>query len=252
MIKTILITGATSGFGAALARKLSQNPCQLIITGRRKNRLDALKTELEQHAGVRILALNFDVNNRRECEMQIQNIPEDFKPVDVLVNNAGLASGLSPLQEGLFEDWDKMLDTNIKGILNMTRFIAPMMIERASGHIINVGSIAGKEVYPNGNVYCASKHAVDALTKGMRQDFLPYGIKVSQICPGAAETEFSEVRFKGDRERAAQVYKGYQPLTAEDVADIIIFMINQPPHVCINDLVVTCTAQASGTLFCKK
>ena len=251
MTKTILITGATSGFGAALARKLSQNPCQLIITGRRKSRLDALKTELEQQPGVRVLALNFDVNNRQDCETQIQNIPEDFKPVDILVNNAGLASGLNPLHEGLFEDWDKMLDTNIKGILNMTRFIAPMMIERGSGHIINVGSIAGKEVYPNGNVYCASKHAVDALTKGMRQDFLPYGIKVSQICPGAADTEFSKVRFKGDDERAAQVYKGYKPLTAEDVADIMIFMINQPSHVCINDLVVTCTAQASGTLFCK-
>lgn len=251
-MKTICITGATSGLGAALAQKLAQKPCQLILTGRRVDRLEKLKQELETYQGVHVLILNFDVRNRQECENKISQLPEQYKNIDILVNNAGLAVGMNPIQTGLFEDWDRMLDTNIKGILNMTRFVVPSMIARQQGHIINVCSVAGKEVYPNGNVYCASKHAVDALTKGMRQDFLPYNIKVSQICPGAVNTEFSNVRFKGDDDKAANVYKGYQPLVAEDIAEIMKFMIEQPEHVCINDIVVTPTAQANSTMFYKK
>ena len=251
MKKIALITGVTSGIGQALARLLAHDQYDLIITGRRADRLSAMADELKQH-GIQVLPLCFDVRNYEETERTLNSIPQQWRAIDVLVNNAGLAVGLNPIQDGVLEDWERMIDTNVKGLLYVTRIVSPWMVARKQGHIINICSIAGKEVYPNGNVYCASKHAVDALTKGMRQDMLPYGIRVSQICPGAVETEFSEVRFKGDQQRAANVYKGYEPLTGEDVAQAIRFMIQCPAHVCINDMVIMPTAQANSGLFFKQ
>lgn len=250
MPKLALITGATSGIGYATAHTLAENGVNLIITGRREDRLLSLKNELKAK-NVRVHSLCFDVRNEAEVKDKLGNLPEEWREIDILVNNAGLAAGLAPLQDGDSDDWDRMIDTNVKGLLYVTRAVAPGMVERNCGHIINIGSIAGKEVYPNGNVYCATKHAVDALTKGMRMDMLPHNIKVTQICPGAVETEFSMVRFHGDKSRADKVYEGYENLVADDIANCIWFVLSRPPHVNINDMVVMPTAQASATVFHK-
>jgi len=245
----ILITGATSGFGEATARRFAAEGWRVIITGRRTGRLEALRSALDGLYGpASAHALHFDVRDNAAVEQAIGSLPTDWRNIDVLVNNAGLASGLDPIQDGHLDDWNAMLDTNVKGLLHVSRAVIPGMIERGRGHIINIGSVAGKEVYPKGNVYCASKHAVDALTKGMRQDLLPHGIKVTQIAPGLAETEFSTVRFHGDEAKAEQVYQGLRPLTGGDIADLVWFAATLPAHVCINDLIVTPTAQASSTL----
>jgi 3-hydroxy acid dehydrogenase / malonic semialdehyde reductase len=252
MKKIILITGATSGFGKATAEEFARNGHDLIITGRRWNLLEEWSTELKSKYPVDILPLCFDVRVKGDVENAIFGLPEKWKKIDVLVNNAGLASGLSPIQDGDYEDWEKMIDTNIKGLLYMTRTVAPLMIANGKGHIVNIGSIAGKETYPNGNVYCATKYAVDSLTKGMRIDLLSQGIKVTQVAPGAADTEFSLVRFHGDKQRADNVYKGFQPLKPEDVASVIYYVTTLPDHVNINDLVIMPTAQASSMHFNKK
>ncbi len=249
--KIALITGATSGIGEATTWRLAENGYDVIITGRRNERLKDVKEKL-QKAGTRVLALCFDVRVEFEVKSAIENLPDDWKKIDVLVNNAGLAAGLSTLQEGDTGDWNRMIDTNVKGLLYMTRYVSPLMIKQEKGHIINIGSIAGKEVYPNGNVYCATKHAVDALTKGIRIDMRKHNIKVTQVCPGAVETEFSIVRFHGDEERAAKVYDGFDNLLADDIADCILFAVSRPAHVNINDMIVMPTAQATASLFYKK
>lgn len=246
MGKTVLISGATAGIGRATALLLAKNSYDLILTGRRKRRLNELKKQVMSESPSRVKILDFDVRNYSEVCRAIDSLPAFCKKIDVLINNAGLASGLDPIQEGGIDDWEKMIDTNIKGLLYLTRKVVPLMIEQKSGHIINIGSIAGKEVYPNGNVYCATKHAVDALTKAMRIDLLKKGIKVSQIAPGLVDTEFSNVRFHGDQVRAEKVYQGLTPLHAEDIADIVLYLITRPAHVCINDIVVTPLAQASA------
>jgi len=247
-----LITGATSGIGRACAARFAREGHNLIITGRRKERLDKLADELQNNHNIKVLVLNFDIRNPKEVEKAVSSLSEEWKNIDILINNAGLAVGLNPVQDGVIDDWERMIDTNVKGLLYMTRAISPFMIKRKKGHIINIGSIAGKEVYPNGNVYCATKHAVDALTKGMRIDMVQYGIRVSQIAPGAVETEFSEVRFKGDTERAKTVYKGYEPLHPEDIAEVTFYVTSLPPHVNVNDLVIMPTAQASATIMHKE
>lgn len=252
MRKIVFISGASSGIGEATAIKFAHNQYDLIITGRRTERLNDLARKLESETGAEVLPLVFDVRKWAEVERVIKSLPEKWKQIDVLVNNAGLALGLDPIQDGTIDNWDRMIDTNVKGLLYLTRAIAPLMIARASGHIINIGSVAGREVYPNGNVYCATKHAVDALTKGMRMDFLKYGIKVTQVAPGAAETEFSEVRFAGDKALAANVYKGFTPLSAEDIANVIWYVSSLPPHVNINDILVMPIAQASAALIYKQ
>lgn len=244
--KIALITGATSGIGRATARILAQNNYKIIICGRREERLALLKKELSEFT--EILTLCFDVSDKKAVFEQINSLPESFSNIDILINNAGNAHGLDPIQDGNLDDWDAMIDINVKGLLYVSKAIIPQMIERKSGHIINIGSTAGKEVYPNGNVYCATKHAVDALNKGMRMDLNPYGIKVGAIHPGMVETEFSEVRFKGDTTKAANTYKGFIPLQAEDIADIIHFVVSRPYHVNIADLIVMPTAQASSTI----
>ena len=248
----VLVTGATSGIGKATAEIFAKHGNDVIITGRRKERLDAFKRELEEKYKVAVLALCFDVTKLAEVQTAFSNIPEAFSKVDILVNNAGLASGLSSIQEGDIEDWEKMINTNVKGLLYVTRTIAPGMIERKKGHIINIGSIAGKEVYANGNVYCASKHAVDALNKGMRIDMLQHGIKVTSINPGMIETEFSVVRFHGDEDRAKKVYAGLTPLNAEDIAETIYWTASRPAHVNINELIIMPTAQATATNAVRK
>ena len=252
MRKIVFISGATSGIGEATAIKFAQDQYDLIITGRRAERLSALAAKLESETDAKVLPLVFDVCKWKEVDRAIKSLPEKWQKIDVLVNNAGLALALDPIQDGNTDNWDRMIDTNVKGLLYLTRAIVPLMITRASGHIINIGSVAGREVYPNGNVYCATKHAVDALTQGMRMDFLKYGIKVTQVAPGAAETEFSEVRFAGDKTLAANVYKGFTPLRAEDIADVIWYVSSLPPHVNINDILVMPTAQASAAQIYKK
>ncbi|MDP4685391.1 MAG: SDR family oxidoreductase [Salibacteraceae bacterium] len=252
MNKIVLITGATAGFGEATAKLFAQNGYNIIITGRRAERLEKLKATLENDHNISVLSLCFDVRNRSEVESALNNIPEAFSAIDVLVNNAGLASGFSHIQEADIDDWERMIDTNVKGLLYVSRTLIPGMIERKSGHIINIGSTAGKEVYERGNVYCASKHAVDAITKGMRIDLLGTGIKVTQIAPGAAETEFSEVRFHGDKEKAKNVYNGYKPMAAEDIASLVYYATTLPPHLCINDLVVTSISQANSFYINRK
>lgn len=252
MTKTILITGATSGIGKSTAIRFAQNGYRLIITGRRNNLLEALKKELVETYKVEVLTLNFDVRVLSEVNKAINSLPNDWKNLDILVNNAGLASGLGSIQDGDIEDWEKMIDTNIKGLLYVTKAVSPLLIAQNRGHIINIGSIAGKEVYANGNVYCATKHAVDALTKAMRIDMLMHNIKVSQIAPGAAETEFSLVRYHGDAEKAKAVYNGFTPLSPDDIADAIWYVSTLPPHVNINDLIIMPTAQASPNYFNKK
>ncbi|MCA6378634.1 MAG: SDR family NAD(P)-dependent oxidoreductase [Cytophagales bacterium] len=245
--RIVLITGATSGIGEATARLLAANNFKLILVGRRNDRLTKLTGELSQVTEV--IALNFDVRDRSQTAQSIGSLPEEWKNIDVLVNNAGNAHGLAPIQTGEVDDWDAMIDINVKGLLYVSKQVMPGMIARKAGHILNIGSIAGKEVYPNGNVYCASKFAVDALTKGMRMDLNPFGIKVTGIHPGMVETEFSLVRFKGDAERAKSVYQGLTPLYAADIADVILFTVTRPAHVVIADMVVLPTAQASATVL---
>ncbi len=252
MKKTIFITGATAGFGQAIARKFAENGHDLVITGRRKVLLDDVAKDLITTFNIDVLPLCFDVRKLQEVENAVNTLPERWRHIDVLVNNAGLAAGLSPIHEGSIDDWERMLDTNVKGLLYMTRTIAPLMVARRQGHIINIGSIAGKEVYPLGNVYCGSKFAVDAITKGTRIDLVSHNIKVTQIAPGAANTEFSLVRFKGDKERADSVYNGFIPLQAEDVAEAVFYVTTLPGHVNINDLVLMPTAQASAVNIHKK
>ena len=247
-----LITGATAGIGEATAEIFARNGYNIIITGRRKERLDEFSTQLKIKYKIDVLSLNFDVRKLSEVENAINSIPENWKKINVLVNNAGLAVGLGPIQEGIIDDWERMIDTNIKGLLYITRTLAPILIKNGFGHIINVGSIAGKEVYANGNVYCATKHAVDALNKAMRIDMLPHNIKVTGIHPGMVETEFSIVRYKGDEERAKNVYKGLQPLAAEDIAETIFWTASRPSHVNISDIVITPTAQANATNTIRK
>jgi len=246
------ITGATAGIGKATAELFAKNGYNIVITGRRKERLDELAAQLKSTFKVDVLTLNFDVRNNKEVEKAIQSLSGDWKKVDVLVNNAGLAVGLGTIQDGVLDDWERMIDTNIKGLLYITRHLAPIMISNGSGHIINIGSIAGKEVYANGNVYCATKHAVDALSKSMRIDMLPYNIKVTAINPGMVETEFSVVRFKGDEERAKKPYIGIKPLTPEDIAETIYWCASRPPHVNINDIIITPSVQANATTTFRK
>lgn len=247
MNKTAFITGATSGIGKATAELFAKNNIRLILCGRRKERLEELQQELSKFTEV--TTLPFDVSKREEVLSTIKSLPENFKQIDILINNAGNAHGLSTIQDGDIDDWDAMLDINVKGLLYVSKAIIPQMTARNSGFIVNIGSIAAKEVYPNGNVYCASKHAVDALNKGMRIDLNKHNIRVSAIHPGAVETEFSDVRFKGDAEKAKTVYAGYKALQAEDIADIIHFVVTRPYHVNIEDLVVYPTAQATPTIL---
>jgi NADP-dependent 3-hydroxy acid dehydrogenase YdfG len=241
------ITGATSGIGKATATEFAKHGYDLVITGRRKERLTELKQDLETAYGVKVLDLCFDVRNEQEVRTAIESLSGNFKIIDVLVNNAGLAAGLAPIQDGEISHWERMIDTNIKGLLYVSKYISQLMIVQKKGHIINVGSIAGKEVYANGNVYCATKHAVDALNKGMRIDLLPHHIKVSSINPGMVETEFSVVRFDGDEERAKKVYDNIVPLKPEDIAETIYWMASRPAHVNINDLLIMPTIQANAT-----
>ena len=251
MTKLIFITGTTSGFGRAIATKFAQNEHNLIITGRRQKLLDELADDLRKTYGVEVLPLCFDVRELAEVEQALASLTGTWREIDVLVNNAGLAVGMNPVHEGVVDDWERMIDTNVKGLLYMTRMVSPLMVARKQGHIINIGSVAGKEVYPMGNVYCGSKFAVDAITKGTRIDLVTHNIKVTQIAPGAAETEFSLVRFKGDETRAGNVYKGFSPLSAEDIADAVYYVTTLPAHVNVNDMVLMPTAQASAVNFHK-
>jgi 3-hydroxy acid dehydrogenase / malonic semialdehyde reductase len=244
MNKIIMITGATAGFGRATALLFARKDYNIIITGRRKERLDELENEIRIKWKTRVLSLNFDVRNREDVASVIEKLPDEWKAIDILVNNAGLAVGMDHIDTGNIDDWERMIDTNIKGLLYVTRAVAPLMVARNKGHIFNIGSIAGKEIYENGNVYCASKSAVDSLSKAMRIDLLKHHIKVTNIAPGMAETEFSIVRFKGDKVKADAVYKGIDPLTGDDIADVIYFCATLPEHVCINDLTITPTQQA--------
>jgi NADP-dependent 3-hydroxy acid dehydrogenase YdfG len=247
--KTALITGATSGIGEATAYAFAETGFNLILTGRRTDRLDNIADLLRSKYSAEVLTLAFDVRDRQETEKAINSIPENFRSVDILVNNAGLAAGLSHIQDGDIDDWDRMIDTNIKGLLYVTKAVVPLMIARGKGHIVNIGSIAGRETYENGGVYCATKYAVDALSKSMRIDLLDNGIRVTNVCPGATETEFSIVRFKGDEERAKKVYEGYQPLAAQEIAGIITYIVTLPDHICINDILIMPTAQANAVRF---
>lgn len=246
MKKIILITGATSGFGKAITYTFAAAGWNCIITGRRKDRLETIATDLQTKYAIQVLSLVFDVQDRKKVTDTLKNLPEEWQAIDVLVNNAGLALGRDSFENANLDDWDTMMDTNVKGLMYVTKAIIPFMISRKKGHIINIGSTAGKEVYKDGNAYCASKHAVDAISKAMRIDLLPHRIKVTAIHPGAAETEFSIVRFKGDASKADAVYDGYRALQPEDIANITYYTATLPEHVCINDLVVTCTSQANS------
>ncbi len=248
MNKTAIITGATSGIGKAIAFHLADLNYQLILTGRREERLLKIKEDIERKCKVPVETLAFDIRKKEEVEQFLIPCISNYQSIDVLINNAGLAAGLGSIQEGLISDWEQMIDTNIKGLLYITRVVSPLMVQQKSGHIINIGSIAGKETYPNGGVYCGTKHAVDALTRGMRMDMVQHNIKVSAIHPGMVETEFSIVRFKGDKDKADAVYKGLTPLYAEDIAQAVDFMVTRPPHVNIDDMLIMPTAQASATI----
>ncbi len=250
MKKTALITGATSGIGKAIAELFASNDIALVLCGRRQEKLD----ELEKTLGLKtkVHTLNFDIRQKKKVVESIRTLPIEFQQIDILVNNAGNAHGLDFIQEGSTDDWDAMIDINVKGLLYVSKAIIPQMVERKSGHIINIGSTAGKEVYPRGNVYCASKFAVDAINQGMRIDLNEHGIRVGAVNPGLVQTEFSDVRFKGDLERAKKVYQGFEVLQPKDVAEIVHFVVTRPPHVNIADLMVMCTAQASSTIVKKE
>ena len=252
MNKIALITGATSGIGKATAIQLAEQNYDLIITGRRKERLESLATEIKDKHNCKITILNFDIRKKHEVDDAIDSLEENWKNIDVLVNNAGLAAGAEPIQDGLVDDWERMIDTNIKGLLYISRKVMPLMVNRKTGHIVNIGSVAGRQVYANGNVYCGTKYAVDAITQGMRIDLLHHGIRVTQIAPGAVDTEFSVVRFDGDEDKAKQIYKGYEPLYANDIANAIVFAVSRPAHVNINDMLIMPTAQASPYYLNKK
>jgi NADP-dependent 3-hydroxy acid dehydrogenase YdfG len=251
MNRIAIVTGATAGFGRATALLLAKNDFDVVTTGRRSEKLDSLEEEIRSKTSADVLSLAFDIRNQDEVIKACNKLTGKWENVDVLVNNAGLAAGMSQIHEGSVEDWEQMIDTNIKGLLYITREITPGMVHRKNGHIINLGSIAGKEAYENGNVYNATKYAVDGLTQAMRIDLVEHGIKVTAINPGAAETEFSLVRFKGDSEKADQVYRGYTPLYAEDIAETILFVVTRPPHVNIDDLLIMPTAQARSRKFLK-
>jgi 3-hydroxy acid dehydrogenase / malonic semialdehyde reductase len=251
MSKTVLITGATAGIGKATAQIFAQHKWNVIITGRRKSLLEELAEELQSEFGINVYSLNFDIQDKNQVEQAITSLKNDWKQIDVLVNNAGLALGRELFQSGNVDDWETMIDTNVKGLLYITKAVLPVMIARKSGHIINLSSTAGKEVYPAGNVYCATKHAVEALTKSLRIDLIEYSIKVTSVSPGVVDTEFSKVRFKGDVSKAESVYKGYTPLYAEDVADAIYYAASRPAHVNISDILLTCAAQANSTTIVK-
>ncbi len=250
LMKTVLITGATSGIGMATAKRLATEGFKLILTGRREARLTALKESLSKQTEV--LTLNFDVRDKELVFKSLQSLPEAFKNIDVLINNAGNAHGLGPIDQADIDDFESMIDINVKGLLYVSKAIMPQMVARKSGHIVNIGSIAGKEVYPNGNVYCASKHAVDAISKAMRIDLNAHGIRVGEINPGLVETEFSLVRFKGDAQKAKSVYEGYKALQAKDIADLIHFMITRPAHVNIAEVLILPTAQANAVTLHKE
>jgi len=252
MNKIVLITGATAGIGKASAEKFAAAGYDLIITGRRKQRLESLQKELENTYSIKTIACCFDVQDKAAVFSAINNLPEEWKNIDILLNNAGLALGRDSFENADLQDWETMLHTNVDGLLYVSRAVLPFMINNKKGHIINMGSVAGKEVYENGNVYCASKFAVDAISRSMRIDLLKHGIKVTSINPGAVETEFSLVRYKGDEAKAAAAYEGYLPLTAEDIADTIFYCATLPPHVCINDLTISCLQQAGVFYFFKK
>lgn len=247
MSRIALITGATSGIGKAVAESFANEGIDLILCGRRQERLNELQNQL--HDKVKVLTLNFDVREREAVLQAIESLPAEWQNMDILVNSAGNAHGLSPIQDGNMDDWDAMIDGNVKGLLYVSKAIIPLMKRQYKGHIINLSSVAGKQTYPNGNVYCASKAAVEALSEGMRLDLNPYGIKVTNVAPGAVETEFSLVRFKGDHDRSANVYKGFKPLTAEDIANVITYIVNQPPHVVVADVVLFPVAQASAMVL---
>lgn len=251
MHKTVLISGATAGIGEACAIEFAKKGYQLVLTGRRLDRLKYLQEQLSKNYQVESYILSFDIREQSEVVSAIASIPDKFKNIDVLVNNAGLAAGVNPIDNGNIQDWEQMIDTNVKGLLYLTKEIIPILKEKKSGHIINIGSIAGKMTYPNGNVYCATKSAVQALTEGMRIDLIHYGIKVSQVAPGAVETEFSLVRLKGDANAAKKVYEGYQPLKAEDIAGVVTYIADLPPHMNINDVLVMPTAQANAYIYHK-
>ena len=247
-----LITGASSGFGRAIALKFAEHGWDVIITGRRKEKLVELEHIILDTYETKVYSLCFDVRDRKQVKIELDALPHFWKEIDVLVNNAGLASGMSAIYDGDIDDWEKMIDTNVKGLLYVSRTILPWMIERKRGHVINIGSTAGKDAYAYGNVYCGSKFAVDAITKSMRIDLLPHGIKVTAVNPGAAETEFSLVRFKGDTEKAKSIYKGFDPLQANDIAEVVWFAASRPPHVNLNDIVMTPLAQANSVYINKK
>lgn len=250
MAKTAFITGATSGIGLETAKYFAANGIRLVLCGRRAARLESLKKELSPMVDIHTLV--FDVREKEAVKKAIGSLPVEFSTIDILVNNAGNAHGLDPVENGNLDDWDAMIDINVKGLMYVTRALLPGMVNRNAGHIINIGSIAGKEVYPEGNVYCASKHAVDALTKGLRIDLVKHGIKVSEVNPGLVETEFSLVRFKGDESRAKSVYEGYSPLKPEDIADLIYYIATRPPHVNLADVIILPAAQASSMVVIKK
>ncbi len=250
MRKTVFITGATSGIGRACAEKFAENNYNLIITGRRQELLETFKMDLQKRYNIDITTLCFDVQKKEAAFNAVNELPSEKRAIDILINNAGLALGRDPFDEADITDWETMMNTNVNGLLYMSRALMPFL-KVSKGHIVNIGSIAGKEVYENGNVYCASKHAVDAISKAMRIDLLKHSIKVTSINPGAVETEFSLVRFKGDKDKASATYKNYIPLSANDIADTIFYCATLPPHVCINDLTITCLQQGSATLFYK-
>ena len=252
MSKVAFITGATSGIGAACAQLFAGQGYNLILIGRRENLLTDIARNLEDKSKIEVKRIVADVRDHEELSYRLETLPQQWKKVDVLVNNAGLSQGLDPINKGSIEDWDTMIDTNVKGLLYTTRIVSNWMIEQKSGHIVNIGSIAGKEVYPNGNVYCATKYAVDALNKSMRIDLLPHGIKVTAINPGMVETEFSKVRFKGDEVRAKKVYDGLEPLMANDIAEAIWFAVSRPAHVNINDMLIMPSSQATATIVDRK
>jgi len=252
-MKTILISGASSGIGKACALQMSKLNCNLILCARRKDRLQVLAKQIELDTNSTVFIIELDVRDRNAVQKAITNLPSHLKQIDILLNNAGLAAGRSIIQDGDYVDWDTMIDTNIKGLLYLSEAVTKLMIDaKNGGHIINISSIAGKEVYPAGNVYCATKHAVDAISKAQRIDLVEHGIKVTNIAPGAVDTEFSLVRFKGDKEKAKSVYDGFTPLSADDVASTILFAATTPAHVCLNDITIMPTAQASATVFSKK